>query len=74
MTRIVRLIALPIVSAGMIGGAALGLAGMANATADQTPTGSGNFYSPTTFATPAPNMQPGWHNHHGPQHVADLNG
>ena len=38
MTSIARRIALPIVSAGIIGGAALGLAGMANAAPAQSPT------------------------------------
>jgi len=71
MTKIARMIALPIVSAGIIGGAALGLAGMANAQT-QAPTGPGYSYSPGTYAKPAPTQQPGWHNHHGPQHVANL--
>ena len=72
MTRIARLIALPIVSAGIIGGAALGLAGMASAAPAQDPTGPGYSYSPHTFATPAPTQQPGWHAHHGPQRAANL--
>jgi len=73
MTKI-TLIALPIVSAGILGGAALGLAGMANAaaTGGQAPTGPGYSYSPGTYAKPAPTQQPGWHNHHGPQHIAGL--
>jgi hypothetical protein len=78
MTKTTRrpalVLALPIVSAGIIGGAALGLAGMANAaaTGGQTPTGPGYSYSPGTYAKPAPTQVPGWHNHHGPQHVANL--
>jgi hypothetical protein len=71
MTSIARLIALPIVSAGIIGGAALGLAGMANAQS-QAPTGPGYSYAPVVKAHPAPSQQPGWHSHHGPQHVAGL--
>ncbi|HET7741284.1 MULTISPECIES: hypothetical protein [unclassified Mycolicibacterium] len=71
MTSIARLIALPIVSAGIIGGAALGLAGMANAQS-QAPTGPGYSYAPAVKAHPAPSQQPGWHSHHGPQHVAGL--
>lgn len=74
MTSIARLIALPIVSAGIIGGAALGLAGMANAqtAGGQEATGPGYSYGPHTFANPAPTQQPGWHAHHGPQHVTHL--
>jgi len=71
MTRIARMIALPIVSAGIIGGAALGLAGMANAQT-QAPTGPGYSYSPSTYAKPAPTQAPGWHAHHGPQRAANL--
>ena len=65
--------ALPIVSAGIFGGAALGLAGMANAAAITTPTGPGYSYSPTVKAKPAPTQQPGWHNHHGVWHIKALN-
>ena len=71
MTSITRMIALPIVSAGILGGAALGLAGMASAQT-QAPTGPGYSYSPQTTATPAATQQPGWAAHHGPQHVANL--
>jgi hypothetical protein len=69
-----RYCALPAITAGMIGGAALGLAGMANATATggQAPTGPGYSYSPESHAHPAPTAAPGWHNHHGPQHIANL--
>ena len=56
-------IALPIA----IGGAALGMAGMASA---QTgPVGPGYQYAPGTTAHPAPEATPGWHNHHGVTHV-----
>jgi hypothetical protein len=72
MTSIARLIALPIVSAGIIGGAALGLAGMANAQTAQAPTGPGYSYAPVVKAHPAPTQTPGWHNHHVPQHFAGL--
>jgi hypothetical protein len=66
----VRYIAMP----AMIGAAALGMAGMANATTSggQGPSGPGHSFSPNTHAHPAPNSQPGWHNHHGPQHIANL--
>jgi hypothetical protein len=68
-----RYCALPAVTAGIIGAAALGLAGMANATTGgQAPTGPGYSYSPDTYAKPAPTAKPGWHNHHGLQHIANL--
>ena len=76
-TTIARFVALPIVSAGIIGGAALGLAGTAGAstTINTTTAGSapsistvdGNFHAPTTYATPAWNPVPGvqaWRYYH----------
>ena len=61
-------LALPVVAAGIIGGAALGMAGMADAATSTQPTGPGNSYAPTVKAKPAPEAQPGqrWHNsrHH----------
>ena len=64
-----RFVAVP----AMIGAAALGLAGMANAaTTGQAQTGPGYSYSPDTYAKPAPSATPGWHGHHGPQHIANL--
>ena len=70
-----RYIALPIVSAGIFGGAALGLAGMANAAATTNgATGPGYSYSPSVKAKPAPTQKPGWHNHHGVWHINALNG
>ncbi|WKG03156.1 hypothetical protein [Mycolicibacterium sp. HK-90] len=71
MTKFTKALALPILSAGFLGAVALGLAGTAAA---QGPQGSGNLYSPDTYATPAPGMKPGWHNHHGPQRVTILQG
>ena len=70
-TRFARFIALPIVSAGIIGGAALGLAGTAGAaTTDvQQPT---TVATPTVKAHPAPNAMPGWRWHHGVYHLQDL--
>jgi hypothetical protein len=72
---IARYIALPIISAGIIGGAALGLAGAANATSTATTPGAapsisttdGNFHAPITHATPAWNPVPGakaWREYH----------
>jgi hypothetical protein len=69
---IARYIALPIVSAGILGGAALGLAGMANAAAAVGPTGPGYSYSPSTKAAPAADAKPGWQNHKGVRHIERL--
>ena len=63
-----------LVTATMIGGAALGLAGVASATTNTEPTGPGYSYSPGTYAKPAPTVLPGWHNNHGPAYIAHLNG
>ena len=69
-----RYIALPVVSAGVIGGAALGLAGMANAATTVTQNGGSVSIvtSPDTHARPAPNAIPGWHHHHGVGRLAIL--
>ena len=75
MTTIARNFARYIAVPAMIGGAALGLAGMANATTTgQAPTGPGYSYSPDTYAKPAPTATPGWHNTHGPARIAHLLG
>jgi hypothetical protein len=65
--NIARYIALPIVSAGILGGAALSLAGMANAATTTTQSGGSVSIvtSPDTYASPAPNAIPGWYYHHG---------
>jgi hypothetical protein len=67
-----RYIALPVISSGLIGGAALGVAGMANAATTTEPHGPGYSYSPDVKANPAPEAQPGWHGHHGVWHVENL--
>jgi hypothetical protein len=72
MTTITRLLALPILSAGIIGAAGLGFAGMANAAASTQPTGPGYSYSPETLAQAPPSATPGWRAHHGAHHIADL--
>ena len=67
--RMARYIALPIMSAGIIGGAALGMAGMANAT-PTTPNGPGYSYSP---AVKAPSAAAGHTHHHGGvTHIASM--
>ncbi|NTY61531.1 hypothetical protein [Mycolicibacterium sphagni] len=60
---IARYLALPILSAGIIGGA-LGLAGAASAA--ETAPHSGIVATPQTHATPAAEASPGywWHRHH----------
>jgi hypothetical protein len=73
MNRITARIALPIVSAGVLGGAALGLAGMANATVTTTQNDSGSHTAivatPDIHAKPAPGALPGWRYHHGHGHA-----
>ena len=62
--NIIRFVALPVVSLGIIGGAALGLSGTANA-AEVAPQ-PGIVAVPQTTAQPATNATPGywWHRHH----------
>jgi hypothetical protein len=67
-----RYIALPVVSAGIIGGAALGMAGMANAATQTQPSGPGYSYAPIVKAHPATLAQPGWHGHHGVNKIEHL--
>lgn len=69
--KFARYFALPLVSAGIIGGAALGMAGMANAATMVDPH-SGNMATPNVKAHPAPEAQPGWHGHHGVWHIENL--
>ena len=66
-----RYLALPIVSASIIGGAALGLAGAASAaTTDvQQPN---TVATPNVKAHPAPDAMSGWRWHHGVYHLPDL--
>jgi len=73
--NIARYVALPIVSAGILGGAALGLAGMASATTTVNQNGPSVSIvtSPDTFAKPAPNAIPGWYYHHGIGRLAMFN-
>jgi hypothetical protein len=74
MTNIARNFARFVAVPAIIGGAALGLAGMANATTTggQAPTGPGYSYSPVVKAKPAPTAKPGWHHNHGPDRIANL--
>jgi hypothetical protein len=70
--NIARTFALSVVSAGIIGGAALGMAGMASASTTAQPTGPGYSYSPVVKAHPAPQALPGWHGHHGVNHIEQV--
>jgi len=72
ISNIARTFALSVLSAGIIGGAALGMAGMANAATSTGPTGPGYSYAPSVKAKPAPNAMPGWHNHKGIWHIQAL--
>ena len=66
--RFARYFALPIVSAGIIGGAALGLAGTATADVQQPNI----VATPNVKAHPAPDAMPGHIWHHGVWHLGDL--
>jgi hypothetical protein len=59
-------LALPILAAGIAGGALLGTAGAASAAPSISSNDSGNFYAPTIRATPPVLVQPGarWHRQH----------
>jgi hypothetical protein len=69
--RFARYIALPAIAAGIIGGAALGLAGSANAATYDQPSPS-IVATPSVHAQPAPNAVPGHHWHHGMWHLGTL--
>ena len=64
-----RYLVLLTVGGSLLGGAAVGLAGMASAATTNGPTGPGYSYSPSVKAKPAPTQKPGWHNHHGIWHI-----
>ena len=69
--RFARYIALPAGSAGIIAGAALGLAGAANAATYSAPSPS-IVATPDVHAHPAPNAVPGHNWHHGMWHLDTL--
>jgi hypothetical protein len=71
MSNTFRTFALTAVSAGILGGAALGLAGVANAGtySQQSPS---IVATPTVTAHPAPEAVPGHHWHHGVWHLGVL--
>lgn len=65
--RIARYIAVPV----FVGGAALGLAGMAGAATYSQPADP-HFNAPSVTAHPAPGAHPGWYNHHGMHRLQNL--
>ena len=69
--RLARYFALPVVSAGILGGAALGMSGLAGA-ATSTPPANPGFSAPSVKAHPAPSAQPGMRWHTGMHHLATL--
>src|SRR5215208_5518558 len=71
MCPFARYLAILVGSAGIIGGAALGLSGAANAaTADvRSPS---IVATPSVTAHPAPDAHPGWRWHHGVHHLDSL--
>lgn len=70
-TRRFARFALPVVSAGLIGGAALGLAGTAGAATYSQPQPS-IVAVPSVKAHPAPSAMPGTHHHDRIAHIMNL--
>ncbi len=70
-TRRFARFALPIVSAGLIGGAALGMAGAASAATYSQPQPS-IVATPSVTARPAPDALPGTHHHNRIAHIMNL--
>ena len=68
-----RYLVLLTVGGSLLGGAAVGLAGMASAATPTQPSGPGHSFSPSVKAHAAPTQKPGWHNHHGVWHIKALN-
>ena len=71
-TRFARYFALPIVTAGIIGAAAVGLASTASATNNDDVRPPHIVATPGATAHPAPEAMPGWHWHHGKYQVEVL--
>ncbi|HET7668745.1 MAG TPA: hypothetical protein VFK56_22320 [Mycobacterium sp.] len=69
MINVARSLALSVVSAGVIGGAALGMAGMAGAATETQPIGPAHSHAQAVKAHPAPEAVPGWHGHHGADRI-----
>jgi hypothetical protein len=70
-TRHFALIVLPVASAGLIGAAAIGLAGAAHAVTTDVQSPS-IVATPNVKAHPTPDAQSGLRWHHGMHHLADL--
>jgi hypothetical protein len=71
-TRFAHFFALPIVSAGIVGIAALGLAGTASAANNSDVRPPDVVATPDAKAHPAPEAMPGWRWHHGIHQVEVL--
>ena len=71
MCIMARYLLMLVASAGIIGGAALGLSGTANAATTDVQQPS-IVATPSVKAHPAPDAMPGWHWHHGVYHLGDL--
>jgi hypothetical protein len=71
-TRRLARFALPVVSAGIIGGAALGLAGTAHAANHDPSPQPGIVATPSVKAHPAPEALPGSHGHNRGAHLENL--
>jgi Spy/CpxP family protein refolding chaperone len=71
MCPFARYLAILVGSAGIIGGAALGLSGAANAATTDAQQPS-TVATPSVKAHPAPEAMPGWHWHHGVHHIENL--
>jgi hypothetical protein len=67
-----RYLAYLFVGGAIVGGAALGLAGVADAATMTDPANPGHSYAPSVTAHPAPNATPGWYSHHGVHHIDNL--
>lgn len=64
--NLARYLALPLIAAAIGGGAVLGSAAIADAAPSISSNDNGNFYAPSTRATPPVLVQPGarWHRQH----------
>jgi hypothetical protein len=71
MCPFARYLAILVGSAGIIGGAALGLSGAANAATTDAHQPN-TVATPSVKAHPAPEAMPGWHWHRGVHHIEHL--
>jgi hypothetical protein len=71
MCPFARYLTILIGSAGIIGGAALGLSSAANAATTDVAQAN-HVAAPAVKAHPAPDAMPGWRQHHGVYHLQAL--